>query len=952
MGSGQADQLRDRIHDFSIGTLGLLTDVTRGGLKTDLTQAFEAGSIPEGLFASATPYPAGFATADGAPTWAYLHNHYRKYKTLRSRGGELSYAPDNATDLRVVRKGPGGRLTGVEEAPATERLLPVIARFQLVFSLVAHSPMNVDNPSRRAFLDQSGNPRGWSNYGVVHLAYDPVVTLYNPYDVALELSKVRIRVWDPPVGFRFTKKDTRAGTQAYFRPGGAFAGLAEMQIDNQSNHQARKCFTLVLADGSGQRLDASLKLRPGEIRVFSPRVEERWEWGWETRGGYSMSGATFFDWNVNMNFGNVDNRPTQRFGRFGVECAPGWDTRAGLQTDHLATSNPRSAESKYAFEAGRNDGFVTMWLKDEVKAEAKPMVRSGRANTQFQIDVLAGLQTGQTALGVNSDVDNLGEVVDTLRSYRFTFAGSDPSDEIAEDPARPVVSTGFYRIEDILQPDAGVQTGWKKPFAMLEVSARHTNDDLTDSKPWLYNNFVVEGGIQNSAEVGLTHQSYDLRLLRMTGFDSFPGGIEIDPDTNRGYFGASGSRDGGSSFVGMWNVPMAPAASLGALVHGNLVSGARLPRVVHPFGNARAHPLIPADRVSRVRGHRMMDHSYLLNDALWDSAYFSSICAYGGASLGLTRPFGEVLGGVLAGTAPALNSRMVALRPQADPAALVREIETMGEAERARKLAGHLAVAGPFNVNSTSVDAWRAVLSSLRDRAVQSMYGASFPNEGRTPFVRSGRPLAGAQAEGDARWAGFRSLDDTEIHDLAKHIVGQIIARGTTDRAPALGLAEFVNRRIGPDSGLHALAGLLQTAIDASGVNGEALQQDSRRLKASAVPARRMAGVETAAVLDGESAEGAPSILTQGDLMAALAPVATVRGDSFKIRGYGEALSADGRSILARAWCELRVQRVPEYVDPLDPPDTAVASLRSAANRTFGRRFVPVSFRWLHEGEI
>jgi hypothetical protein len=93
-------------------------------------------------------------------------------------------------------------------------------------------------------------------------------------------------------------------------------------------------------------------------------------------------------------------------------------------------------------------------------------------------------------------------------------------------------------------------------------------------------------------------------------------------------------------------------------------------------------------------------------------------------------------------------------------------------------------------------------------------------------------------------------------------------------------------------------------------------------------------------------------MLTQGDLMSALAPVATVRGDTFKIRSYGEATGPDGTTVLARAWCETIVQRVPDFVDPIDAANTPILSLKSTANQTFGRRFNIVSFRWLHDQEI
>jgi hypothetical protein len=85
--------------------------------------------------------------------------------------------------------------------------------------------------------------------------------------------------------------------------------------------------------------------------------------------------------------------------------------------------------------------------------------------------------------------------------------------------------------------------------------------------------------------------------------------------------------------------------------------------------------------------------------------------------------------------------------------------------------------------------------------------------------------------------------------------------------------------------------------------------------------------------------------------MRVLGPVATVRGDTFKIRGYGEARSKDG-AVLATARCEAVVQRLPRYLDPADPAERPETALESPANRAFGRRFDVVSFRWLSTDEL
>ncbi|HEY9153569.1 MAG TPA: hypothetical protein VIM69_00475 [Opitutaceae bacterium] len=955
-----ADLIRKRFHDFTTASIGLLTDTAYGGLKRDLTSLFEESTLPtSGFRTQNSPYPQGFNTTDGAPTWAYLWSHYRKYKQVTASNGAPSYQLDtpNNEDFVVNSAVP------VNPTPTVERLLPIIAKCQLVFSLVAHWPFDV--PSRRNDLNQKGNPKDWRKYAVPDLVYDPVITLYNPYDVTLDLKKIRIRIWDPPVIFKFQRKglsttpnweNCRTADDGWARP-------AQLQKGFGTNTTARKCITLLLSDGTTQALTGSLQLKPGEVKVFSPRVETAWNWGVETVGGYgSNSQATFFDWDVTKAFGNHDHRlSASTWGKYGMECAPGWVTRAGLQPDHLA--EPRNPTTRASWETNPNEGFITMRicgpdpqqdpnLSDEIRVEVKPQVAAGSSGTNFQVDLLAGNNEG-TPFSITQPT-NTGVEADTLRSYRFTF--SDPNLELWN--GSPI--SREFQVKDLLQNDTDMTSDFKKPFAMLELSARTTKDSYNDTKPWLYNNPVVEGASQATGTAGLVAQSYDLRLRPMSSWNSIPNGIVLDPATKRGYFGASGSDSEGSSFVTMLHVPTAPAASLGDLIPTNLVASSQLPRVVHPFGNSRAHPLLRTNRlVTSLGGRLAMDHSYLLNDALWDSYFFSSLTDYNTGLLTPSRNQKTVITELLQGVKSALNTRLVPVKASGDAERLANEISQLPAVQRAQQIAKHVAISGPFNVNSTSIDAWIAALSSLRDRSINglslngdSLQTSTYGNSGKTPVVRTSRPLGDDSVANTTRWAAFRTLSDDNIRTLAKEIVAQIKQRGTTDGGPSMTLGEFVNRRIGTGSSLHATAGLLQTAIDNTDINQAAHQNDSKSLSIASVAAKRKTGLVTSSVLDGNSAEGAPTIISQGDLMQGLASIATVRGDTFKIRAYGEALEANGTTVLARAWCEAVVQRVPEFVDPVDAPEIAINQLTSQANKTFGRRFAIVSFRYLDEKEL
>lgn len=69
------------------------------------------------------------------------------------------------------------------------------------------------------------------------------------------------------------------------------------------------------------------------------------------------------------------------------------------------------------------------------------------------------------------------------------------------------------------------------------------------------------------------------------------------------------------------------------------------------------------------------------------------------------------------------------------------------------------------------------------------------------------------------------------------------------------------------------------------------------------------------------------------------------------IRTYGDSIDGSGK-VVARAWCEAVVQRRPDYVDPIDENHIKQATLKSEANKHFGRQFQIVSFRWLDATEI
>lgn len=355
----------------------------------------------------------------------------------------------------------------------------------------------------------------------------------------------------------------------------------------------------------------------------------------------------------------------------------------------------------------------------------------------------------------------------------------------------------------------------------------------------------------------------------------------------------------------------------------------------------------------------MLDHSFLLNDALWDRYFFSTAANYE-AGLLQARNRGQLLQNFFNGDERLLNPRFLPmLLGEGSPENQADELDGLDAAAFSRKIGAYLGIDGPFNVNSDSQAAWKALLSSIRDSVLLGWGKAELTPRGKVAFNRSGFPIAGDAEEagnaaldvqGQVRWAGFRALSDDQIDRLATAIVEEIRTRGQEDKAPSLTLGEFVNRRIGSPGANHVLKGLLETAIERSGINEPFHQQDSKRT-VNVVGSKDLNGIAAPEAREGWTGEGSPAMLTQGDLLMALAPVITVRGDTFRIRTYGESRNKKGE-VMAKAWCEALVQRMPEYLDPSDEPELSANELRMEANKRFGRKFVITSFRWLSPDEV
>lgn len=492
----------------------------------------------------------------------------------------------------------------------------------------------------------------------------------------------------------------------------------------------------------------------------------------------------------------------------------------------------------------------------------------------------------------------------------------------------------------------------RQPFAAFVIETRTANESKAPVPAFLHTgNARLSSRLGDSLPV-LAYERLEYSLEPISGWDSdlIQATLPGDPaGAHHGYIGSGRGPATGRTHMTSHSIPAVPPVSLAAFRHAGTGDGSATLRATYwdfnsspnpPYadsavGNSYAHPLLRPDQ---SRDGDEYDHSFLVNEALWDDWFLSSLSPRTRGMFGEDQPIDEVWREAVEGGKSLLNLRM---RPHLG-GRTAEEIEKelldprTGIDTRAFEVIGaHLMIDGPFNVNSTSVEAWASFLASTRGAEIERIGGPAETAEG-TLFSRTERVVAGAVDDGgglEAHYGGFRDLSDEQIRELAVEVVAEVRKRG-----PFLNLAEFVNRRLADDPAL-ALSGALQTAIDRSGLNDEVAAAATTGQAAplgARVPNRDAATLSTAA--------GAPGWLMQGDILDPLGPFITVRGDTFVVRGYGEARDAGG-GIRARAWCEAVVQRFPEFLDPSDRAETWPP--QAPLNNRFGRRFKMVSFRWI-----
>ncbi|MBB5350389.1 hypothetical protein HNR46_000613 [Haloferula luteola] len=901
--------LRNYRSDITPWSLSLMTNPVDGGFKRDLSTAFTVN--PQSFESEGSLYQhVGLPNdSNSDPSLATLVDYHNLYKEI---GERTSFARNVRSDavgaslpngLRPFSKS-GTSYTANPQVPRGMVLMPSLLKVDMVFSIVARVPHTGYWKSQHTAL---------KNDFMIHLMYLPVITLHNPYDTPISFEGMKLSFQDIPVGFKFYN-NKRPATSSLIT-------LSDLVLPEYQGNG--KTFGITVKQSLSGSDATTVTLEPGQTRVFGTiAVNPTWSWADEIS---SSGNKVLFDW-------QSDRTPQ-------FEMIPGLmsdpTSGAGFDVDYIAPSNQTAMAS--AFCAG---GTVGAKRTDRIGVEWGPL-----ANSKMEFNIvmeLNGQAAGMYRMSYG-DQKNLDEMAAEGTSERYPDTREFPM-------TWPDGSSPDVRAQEIYEADSTPFSAYSRarPFAIMSFTGKTTRESFVPTRPYVdssTNLFVADMDISSGAGAP-GDQPYEMVMVPVE--PSTPS-IGVGVEESEGYFFGGHDSDRGTSKATFYEIPHAPMQSLAQFRHANLANSGVPPFMTYTVGESWANPMIPAGEVSGSNptgSGKIYDHAYLSNAALWDRYFLSTMADYEGDSFqGDDRGADEVREDFFSQTRELLNPRMVPLVATTEGAAAA---ESIGGTDGDKLVGKYVGLKGGFNVNSTSVDAWVAFLSSMRDTQIANQEDGLVDSGDSSAFPRVRHPADGPIEGGDSffserepRWQGYRQLDATQIQALAENLVDEIHQRG-----PFLSLAEFVNRRLGGQNDASSRRGALAAAIHETEVNAT-IEGDGLDLEAQNMGDHDW--VNPSAAL-GNNSEGAPGSLTQGDILSALGSEMTVRGDTFVIRAYGQSDNKQG-TIQARAWCEAVVQRMPDYVDPTDVAETELDEL-SPINEKFGRRFEVRSFRWLVAEEI
>lgn len=931
--SGGAASAPDKIkpfrNDVTPYSLGLLTDARKGGLKQDLSSLFELATSATVLnlpsdFQDKRLYDTTIGiSGDSDPYWNALSGYYNTFRSITGADSNPTITAEPATSVSITTLTP----------PKGFSPGPVIAKIEGLFSYVTRDAHGNWVNTLKA-VDPQMKYMG-------HLVYSPLVTLHNPYNVSLSFDSMEVTIRNMPVAFNFYVNNKPQSSKP--------VPLSDMFV--YGTDRRGKDFVMDIANWTSPtatRTSGPIVMKPGQTLVCGPYLHPN----------ASLSndqGTPFFDWQNNATGTST----------LAMRSKPGFVGRCmGFDVDWITPDHN-------GFNSGQstdgNNGVLGLRGTDSIRIDYTVAQPSFGLTTAFQ--VTAKMKAGRRSVDYGgldfkyNDAATLKRLFPTIYTYperggiAATAAYVTNTDPVSRHASAQTIAvfSAYARTTN-----GGVYNhGTRVPPAS---GAKILHDGRLSGMPFLYHNparTVMSLDLRREKPGAQSHELNFQQFLNLGQVEDY---FNLDT-TNRTAAITGNTTTKGIKSGSYLELPTGPMQTIADFRRSNALTSSYLPNFVQPVSNSRVSPLMETGKVktrdSNVASYDLLDQSVLANHALYDRFYFSTFATNGNVSpeMGFEN--------FVNGTAPLLNQSFQPYLPTGETLAIAKGklfSSSKPSATAYQKAAEYQMVRGAFNVNSTSVQAWKAMLATMNHGDIVTLWAKSaglqvvasrgFPI---LPMSMLNGGIVGGAGGVDANkiddlktndWNGHRELTDQELENLAGRIVEQVRLRG-----PFLSMSEFVNRRIGSDSELTRV-GALEAAIDHSGVNTVGFNTQVP-LVASDFSDASTYPFKTPLASVGNPAAGAPGWIMQGDLMRILEPAATVRSDSFVIRVCGEAQDASG-AVTARAYAEAVVQRLPEYVDPVDDPslNAAVDTSAAVANQVFGRRFSVVSFRWLNSNEI
>ena len=932
-------------------SLGWSDSFGAGGPRTTSTPTLLARALWPNVAAA---HPDGVPSNSGLANNS-LRNRVYSYSDIynadQNTGGAL--INPNASDLI---NGDSGRIV---TRPLAVSATPYVQRISLAFSV-----------NKMQWFEwkqiKIGKNIFWYQVETVDLRINvtPIVVVHNPYNVRLtwqpDASTSRSTV-KRPFGVGFSVADIQDWKFRFTQYNGADSMSFETSLTDFFKRQGDvtgdsvdpdDTFRLYLANNASEGSPTTsapvtpITLEPGELRVFSCE-------------------PNFSEWTKEIVLGNV------------------YSTRGGFRDNVL----------DWNLGAGAEDAF------DIASPIGMAIIPAGNVRVRHAI---ASRPNDELIL------DRSNSSSPSLKKTNFFFNNSEAAEIVFTDinaAKYPLAEKFFMSWRHVRNktldglPNSTQPTLEPDLISVIDITAKTADAAgapypfLTHSNPLAPVQRASAGGRRigvSSDSAGYLGASPSYQLTVRNGawenLLEFPAGT----DGKKTYGGYSISSSGADSVI-LAEIPLVQPTSLAHYAHANL--GIRDQQPLLAIGNSFATPFIDPRKAYQENGDSWteMDQSYLLNAALWDGFFLSSIAPWmkTGSTGAIapatasppdltTRKNDKTLGfdseRELKSAAAVIDDFVSLGIPLDNPRFSLEGADKSPEALRSaladyRRSATVLLNKGAFNVNSTSVEAWTSLLGSAKAFAINSA-GKNFPKvteNARFPRIQGKTPAAPADKNiGDStNWSGFANLTDTQIAALAKAIVEENKVRyGISQRTerdlvktprerlfgslnkpatPYLGLSEFVNRFLCSDAWANR-TGALQAAILRSDRDNTATPlYDPLSKKTGNYPVEKIA-LESATAgtfPHPESIEITRPGLSPNPLHTALAAPGNLL-QSDLLQSLGSALATRSDTFTLRcfgeaaqssgatgcAWMEVVVQRTPEFLDPTNLPETGNSAHR------------------------